>query len=149
MSTKDPGPSKPEHGKPETRNEVVQAAAAAAAAAAAIDDDGDDEDTDKRKYSRGLKEVQRTERRFAKAGRRFGRAIATGFDTYYDRNLESSYKKRDGAVRDALKNWAKAWEKTVEKSAGIPYDIAEAFDTKTMRRNIRTVVRFLAPPFLR
>jgi len=149
MNTKDPS-NKAEPGKPETKNDVVVGAAAAAAATAAIADGlewGDKKK--KRKYSRGLKEVQRSERKLAKAGRRVGQAIASGFETYYDRDLQSSYKKRDGAVRDALKNWAKAWQKTAKKSAGVPYDIAKAFDTKTMRRNIRTVVRFLAPPFLR
>jgi hypothetical protein len=103
----------------------------------------------KRKYSRGLKEVQIAERGVSKAGRRVARAMADGFSTYYDRDRKSSRKKRDGAIRDAVKNWAKGLGKAARKSSNAPYDVAKAFDTKTVRRNVRNVVRFLAPPFFR
>lgn len=144
MTPKEPNTNKPDPSKPDVKADI---AAAAAAVAESFGEGG--EKKKKRKYSRGLKELQRGERKIAKAGRRFGRAIASGLETYYDRDIASSYKKRDGAIRDALKNWTKGLEKAAKKSSGIPYDIAKAFDTKTMRRNIRTAIRFLAPPFLR
>lgn len=103
----------------------------------------------KRKYTRGLRDLQISERKLAKASRRVARAVASGVSTYYERDKRSSRKKRDGAIRDALENWAKGLGKTMRRSSSAPYDIAKAFNTKTIRRNVRTAVRFLAPPFLR
>jgi Family of unknown function (DUF6312) len=103
----------------------------------------------KRRYSRGLKDVQRWERGWAKASRRLGRAVAGGLDSYLDRRDRSSYKRRDGAIRDALKNWSKAASKSMRRASGAPYDVLKAFNTKTVRRTIKVGTRTLAFPFLR
>lgn len=103
----------------------------------------------KRKYTRGLKDIQTIGRGLAKANRRIARAVASGVGTYYERDKKSSRKKRDGSIRDALKNWAKAVGKTARRSSSVPYDIADAFDTRTIRRSVRATVRFFAPPFFR
>jgi hypothetical protein len=103
----------------------------------------------KRKYSRDLKEFQQVERGLAKANRRVARAIASGFNEYYQLDNRSSHKKRDGAIRDALKNWSKSLGKVVRKSSNAPYDVVNAFDTKTIRRTVRRTVRLFASPFLR
>lgn len=103
----------------------------------------------KRKYSRGLKDVQRWERGLAKGSRRVGRAVSAGLDRYFDRRERSSYKKRDGAIRDALKNWSKALGKTMRKASDAPYDVTKAFDTKSVRRTVKFGARTLALPFLR
>jgi hypothetical protein len=138
-------PSKPDPGKP---HEAVEASLIARSTADLQDLDGKKKKK-KRKDSRGLREVQTVERDLAKASRRVARAVASGIGTYYQRDKKSSRKKRDGAIKDALKNWAKGLGKTARRSSGVPYDIAKAFDTKTFRRNLRATVRFIAPPFLR
>lgn len=121
----------------------------AALGAVAAEVGGEKKKKKKRKYSRGLKEVQRGERDVAKASRRLARAVAEGFTTYYRRDRKSSRKKRDGAIRDAVKNWAKGLGKAARKGSDVPYDLAKALDTKTVRRNVRSLIRFLAPPFVR
>jgi hypothetical protein len=103
----------------------------------------------KRKYSRGLRDVQRWERGYAKASRRVSRAISAGLDTYMERRDKSSYKRRDGAIRDALKNWSKGVSKAMRKASDAPYDLTKAFDTKSVRRTVKFVVRSLTLPFLR
>jgi hypothetical protein len=123
--------------------------ASAALAAVAADAGGEKKKKKKRKYSRGLKELQNGERDVAKASRRLARAVAEGFTTYYRRDRKSSRKKRDGAIRDAVKNWAKGLGKAAKKGSDVPFDLAKALDTKTVRRNVRSAIRFLAPPFVR
>lgn len=103
----------------------------------------------KKKYSRGLKQVQRTALSIAKANRRVARAVAGGFAQYYARSDESGRKKRDGAIRDAVKNWAKGLSKAIRKSSGAPNDLASAFRTKRARRQIKRVARAWTPFYLR
>jgi hypothetical protein len=103
----------------------------------------------KKKYSRELKQVQKTHRGLLKAGRRISRAVASGLNKYYERNEKSARKKRDGAVRDAVKNWASGFSRALRKGSGAPDDIATIFDTKPMRRQLKQVARLLTPPYLR
>jgi hypothetical protein len=95
----------------------------------------------KRRYSRGLKNPQRISRRLTRASHKLVRAVSSGISTYRDREDRSSRRKRDGAIKDALKNWARAMGKTMRKSSNVPYDVARAFDTKANRRGVRAVVR--------
>lgn len=105
----------------------------------------------KRKYSRGLKDAQRFERRLAKADQRLGNAVAKGFNIYLQRRDRSAEKKRDGALRDFTKNVSKAATETLRGLSDVPYDLGKAFNTKATRRTIKFVVRsFAFPlPFLR
>jgi hypothetical protein len=103
----------------------------------------------KRKYSRGLKDAQRWEHGIAKGSRRVGRAVYEGLDLYLERRDRSADKRRDGAIRDALKNWSKAASKTLREAADAPYDVFKAFNTKSVRRTVKFGVRSLALPFLR
>lgn len=103
----------------------------------------------KRKYSRRLRDVQEIDRAMAKASWRLNQAVADGFDTYRKRSDHSARKKRDGAIRDGIENWARAMGKTMKKASSAPSDIARAFSSKRMKRRIRAVVRFFALPFRR
>jgi hypothetical protein len=103
----------------------------------------------KPKYSRDLKDVQRLERGVAKASRRVGRAVYEGLDLYLERRDRSADKRRDGAIRDALKNWSKGWSKTLREASDAPYDVFKAFNTKAVRRTVKFGVRSFAFPFLR
>jgi hypothetical protein len=98
----------------------------------------------KRRYSRGLRNPQRISRRLTRAQHKLVRAVSSGISTYRDREDRSSRRKRDGAIKDAMKNWARAMGKTMRKSSGVPYDVVRAFDTKPNRRSLRAVVRAVA-----
>src|SRR6185503_12250938 len=69
----------------------------------------------KRKYTRGTKDIQRLERGVTKASRRLSRAVASGFATYEKKRNKSSRKKRDGAIRDAIENWTRAYGRATRK----------------------------------
>jgi hypothetical protein len=58
---------------------------------------------EKRRYSRRMRGMQELERGMSKAGASLGDAVAATFNSYKDRSRKSSFKKRDGAVKDALK----------------------------------------------
>jgi hypothetical protein len=103
----------------------------------------------RRKYSRGLKTTQRIERGVTKSTRRIARAISTGLGTYVERRDKSSRKRRDGAIRDGLKNWSKAVGKTMRKASNAPNDLTRAFDTKAVRRSVKFMARAIPLPFLR
>jgi len=103
----------------------------------------------KRKTSRGLKDVARLERGIAKAGDRLGTAMEAGFSKYRDKSKKSSYKKKDGAIRDAVKNWSVAAGKGLEEASKIPGDITKALSTKQVSRAVRGVARIVVPPIFR
>jgi Family of unknown function (DUF6312) len=103
----------------------------------------------KRKYSRGLKDVQRAGRRVSKANRRIARAVASGFAEFYRKSDRSSRKRRDGLIRDFNVNLSKGLSKSLRRSSWTPVDFAEAFDTKSMRRTTKQVARLFALPFFR
>lgn len=103
----------------------------------------------KRKYTRGLKDVQRLERGLSKAARRLSRAAADGVSLYRRRGNKSSRKKRDGAIRDGLENWTRGLGKTVRKGSDAPYDIAKSLNSKRVSRQIRNALRLVMPPIFR
>ena len=103
----------------------------------------------KRKYTRGTKDVQRLERGVTKASRRLSRAVASGFATYEKKRNKSSRKKRDGAIRDAIENWTRAYGRAIRKGSDAPYDVAKALNTKRLSRPIRDAIRLVTPPLFR
>jgi hypothetical protein len=103
----------------------------------------------KRKTSRGLKDVARLERGVAKAGDRLGSAMEAGFSKYREKSKKSSYKKKDGAIRDAVKNWSVAAGKGLEEASKIPGDITKVLSTKQVSRAVRGVARIIVPPIFR
>lgn len=134
---------------PESAPAVAQYAAASAPNQAAAAPDIKVKKGKKRKYSRGLKEVQQSGRALTKSGRRIARAIASGFSEFYRRDKESSQKRRDGSIRDVVKNWSKGVSKALRRGSNAPRDLADVLDTKTIRRAVRNTARLLAPPFAR
>jgi hypothetical protein len=80
----------------------------------------------KKKYSRGLKGPQKLEVAVSKGLHRFARALEDGLGSWRENRSSSSRKRRDGAVRDALKNYGKAVTKFQKTAAKIPEDITKA-----------------------
>ena len=103
----------------------------------------------KRRYSKGLKDIQRLERGASRAGVRLGDAAAAGFSTYRKRSNKSARRKRDGAVRDAVRNWTRALDKTLSKSSKAPYDVVKRVKTKRLWKVAKPLLQAPFYPFLR
>ncbi len=95
----------------------------------------------KRRYSRGLKDVQRSGRSMTKISSRLVRAAAQGVSTFAKESDKSAAKKRDGAMRDFGLNMAKGFSKTLRKSSRTPLDLAKALDRGSLRRGRRRRIR--------
>jgi hypothetical protein len=88
----------------------------------------------KRRYSKGLEDIQRSGRGFTRVSSRILRSVAKGMDEFRKASDKSASKKRDGAIRDLLLNVGKASSKSLKVSARIPRDIAKAMNRRTSRR---------------
>lgn len=104
----------------------------------------------RKKYSKGLRDVQRLERGLSKASHRMVSAVEKGMRTYRRRSEKSARKAKDGALRDSFVNVAVASSETLAESAKIPLDLMEGVDTKRVWKRVRPVLRALSRPiFLR
>jgi len=95
----------------------------------------------KRKYSRGLKDIQVAGRRSSKITARVIRSISKGFDEFRDASDKSSRKKRDGALLDMNRNIAKGLSRSLKTSSRLPLDLVEVWDTKRSRKHARRQAR--------
>ena len=91
----------------------------------------------KRRYTRGVRDVQTTNRGFVKASRRLVRAVARGMSTYLKESDKSARKKRDGAMRDFNLNVADAIGSSLRQASGITADLARSLNTRGWRRSMR------------
>ncbi len=95
----------------------------------------------KYKYSRGLRDIQRSSRGVAKVSLRLARSVIKGMDAYRKASDKSARKKRDGAIRDFGLNIAKGLGKSLRVSSRAPYDLARAMDQRGSRRLLRRQIR--------
>ena len=99
----------------------------------------------KRKYSRGLKELQQDGRSVAKVSDDLARSLAKGIKAYRKASDKSSRKKRDGAMRDFGLNVAKGLSKSLRASSSVPADLAQALtDRGSSRRRTKRQMRLAA-----
>jgi len=91
----------------------------------------------KKRYSRGLRDLQTTNRGVARASRRLLRAVERGMSTYLKESDKSARKRRDGALRDFGLNSADAFGRGLRELSDIPRDLARTFDTRGWRRTSR------------
>ena len=103
----------------------------------------------KRRYSRGLKDVQNLERGLTRASKRISRALDRGLSRYIRLRDRSSRRKRDGAIRDVLKNASRALGRGLRAGSNAPYDLIRDINTKRFSRRLRDTVRYLTPPLFR
>jgi|HubBroStandDraft_3_1064219.scaffolds.fasta_scaffold15137_3 hypothetical protein len=96
----------------------------------------------KRKTSRALREPQRQERSATRAAERVARAIADGFGEYRKRRDRSAERKRDGAIKDAVRNFGRGLEEAIRRSAKAPTDLTRRVSGKRLARMV-----VLPPPF--
>ena len=98
----------------------------------------------KRKYSRGLRDLQVSGRRMTKISGTVTRAVSKGLRAYRKASDKSARKKRDGAIRDLGLNVAKGASKLLRSSSSVPYDLARAMNRRGLRRSVRRQVRAAA-----
>lgn len=98
----------------------------------------------KRRYSRGLGDLQRVARGFSKLNSRAASAYASGFASFYKSSNKSSFKKRDGALRDFSRNLGKAASKSLRKGSRLPADAAVILSTGSARRAIRRQIQVIS-----
>ena len=98
----------------------------------------------KRKYSRGLRDIQVWGRRMAKVNEDVTRAVSNGARTYRKASNKSAQKKRDGAILDFGLNVAKGIGKSLRSSSSVPVDVVRAMSSRGARRRLRRQVRGMA-----
>ena len=76
-------------------------------------------------------------------------ALGQGAAVYHERSETSALKKRDGALKDALKNWSKAFTKSAKIAAKAPNDVLKKIDTKPLEKSVRRTARDLSIPMFR
>ena len=97
----------------------------------------------RKKYSKGLKNLQKGEDRLGKATHRISKAIEKGIGEYRDRRKDSAADRKDGAIVDFVPNVAGAWGIVLEKSSRVPYDLSRIVSNKRRRKITKRVARGL------
>jgi hypothetical protein len=101
----------------------------------------------KKRYTKGLRDVQRLERGASKATRRLARAVEEGVATYHRRSNKSGRKKRDGAIRDVFDNLSIAAGDALQVASRAPRDLARGLNTKSAWKQVRPLAQLVAMPF--
>lgn len=98
----------------------------------------------KRRYSKGLGEIQQIDRHLTRASHRMAQAVEVGVSDYRKSTIKSARKKRDGALRDFIPNSGLAMGRALGKASPIPYDLARAMNTKRSRRRLKRQLGMLS-----
>ena len=96
----------------------------------------------KKKYSRGLKDPQKVAEGSVRAAERLAQAATDGLGKFRKRCNNSSRKRRDGALKDGLRNLGRAMEEAMTTAAKAPTDF-------TRKVSVRRLTRIVLPPFPR
>jgi type IV secretory pathway VirB10-like protein len=95
----------------------------------------------RKRYSRGTRQSQRFLFGLSRAAFRTANAMSKGLDTYTRRSEKSMRRKRDGMVKDFLRNTSRGFADAAEEFGRAPEEIAWRISTK----NVRRTFRFLTP----
>ena len=98
----------------------------------------------KRRYSKGLAEVQTMERHLTRSMHRVARASEKGMASYRKRSLKSADEKKDGAIKDFIPNSGAALSRTLKEISPLPNDLAKVVDTRQNRKRLRRQLRALS-----
>jgi hypothetical protein len=101
----------------------------------------------RKKYSRGLKTIQRTEDGLTLAGRRLGDAVESGFRSYRKRRNRSARRRKDGPLRDIFRNSTGGLSQFLSVGSDIPYDVARKVNNRRFGKQVRNTVQFFTAPF--
>ena len=103
-----------------------------------------DKNRRKKRYSRGLRDLQISNRGLARASRRLVKAVERGMRTYLKESNKSARKKSDGALRDMGLNMSDAIGSGLRELSGIPRDVARTLSTRSWRRSMRRSMKATA-----
>jgi hypothetical protein len=103
----------------------------------------------KRKYTTGLRDVQRLGRGVSKASYTLTDAVADGFSSFRRSSKKSSRRKRDGALTYFLEDVSKGLGKSARRASRAPYNLAVRINAKPYTRLFGSTVGFFLSPFLR
>lgn len=81
---------------------------------------------DKKKYSKSKRDIQEFEVAVTKANLRIAKAVHRGLQVWEKERDASAEKKRDGALRDAIKNGSKSMRKSLQIAAVVPSQLLDA-----------------------
>ena len=98
----------------------------------------------KKRYSSGLKDGQKLEEGASRAAQRVAQAVADGFGEYRRRRDRSAERKKDGAVKDFVRNLGRGAEEALRTGAKAPTDLTRYLTKKRLTRLV-----FWPPPFSR
>jgi hypothetical protein len=98
----------------------------------------------KKRYSRGLRDLQTTNRGLTRASRRLVQAVDEGMTRYLKESNRSARKRRDGALRDYGLNVADAIGEGLREASGIAPDLARTFNTRGWRKSVRRSLKATA-----
>ncbi len=91
----------------------------------------------KKKSSRGARRLRDVESRVSKSVHRLSKAVNRGVETYLSARDRSDAKRKDGFAVDFVENVARGVSDTVAEGAPIIHDVAETFNTRQLRKQIR------------
>lgn len=97
----------------------------------------DQEENGKKKYSRGLKDVQEAEADLVRLARRTSKALSKGLDTYDRERIRSANEKKDGAIEDIAHNSAKAISDSLKEVSDILIEFADTNYAKNFQKRLR------------
>ena len=98
----------------------------------------------KKRYSKGLRELQDAERNFTQISHRSVRSVEKGLSTYRKQSKQSAKDKKDGALRDIIPNSGLAMSRAMSEASAIPFEVAQAVDTKQNRKRLKRQFRSLS-----
>lgn len=88
-----------------------------------VDQDGQQQPEGEVVYSKKFKTVQKSEKRMTKASRRLANAVLAGIETWEKEREKSARKKKDGAMKDRLENYAKAYGESLRRASRAGEDV--------------------------
>lgn len=91
--------------------------------------------TRRRRYSRGLMYMMGSMEDRVLGG------LARGGRDYRRRSNRSARARRDGAMRDFMRNMSRSQEQSTQQASKLPRDMANSSMVKRMRRNVRRLAR--------
>jgi hypothetical protein len=95
----------------------------------------------KKKYSRGTKPFQELAQGLSDSGFRATNSIARSAKTFSKRSKKSSRKKRDGLVRDSVRNLGPSLGDGITELGKAPEALTRRIRTGQIRRAVRLFVR--------
>jgi hypothetical protein len=91
--------------------------------------------------SRGSRRLTQIDRRVTKAVHRMTRAMDRGVDTYIEHRDKSKEARKDGVIVDFVENVSYGVSRAMSEVSPVVHDVAEAFNTRKLRSQIRRVAR--------